>query len=114
MRILLINVDSAWNMAIRWKLKFYIYHHPDMDLGQTLRRIEWCRAHKSLPYLMRDRACWDCEQADFITDLAAYCNQPQFFKKLTFSQFLEKRHKNPDRISTSRSIWCKAEEAASK
>ena len=39
-----------------WKLKFYIYYHPDMDLPQLFDRVEWCRAHECKPYIMRDAA----------------------------------------------------------
>lgn len=85
-----------------WKLKFYIYYHPDMDLGQLFDRVEWCRAHECLPYVMRDAACWDCSLTEFLTDYAAYCNQPAMFKKLNFEEFLEKRHpKNPERRARS-------------
>ena len=84
-----------------WKLKFYIYFHPSMDTQQLFDRVEWCRRNECLPYVMRDVACWECEAKDFLTDYAAYCNQPGMFKKLTFEQFLLKRHKNADRIASS-------------
>ena len=74
-----------------WKLKFYIYYHPDMDLGQLFERVEWCRAHECLPYIMRDAACWDCDLRYFLIDYTGYCNQPAFFKKLTFGEWLIKR-----------------------
>ena len=74
-----------------WKLKFYIYYHPDMDLAQLFDRVEWCRAHECLPYVMRDAACWDSELREFLIDYAAYCNQPSFFKKMDFFGFLEVR-----------------------
>lgn len=74
-----------------WKLKFYIYYHPDMDLPQLFERVEWCRAHECLPYVMRDAACWGHNGEKFFIDYAAYCNQPSFFKNMTFSQFLTKR-----------------------
>ena len=76
-----------------WRLKFYIYYHPDMDLGQLFDRVEWCRAHECLPYIMRDQACWDAPRQikNFLIDYTAYCNQPSVFKNLTFSQFLDKR-----------------------
>ena len=74
-----------------WKLKFYIYHHPDIELSQTVGRVEWCRRHECLPYVMRDLACWESEQREILIDYAAYCNQPSMFKNLTFEQFLEKR-----------------------
>lgn len=74
-----------------WKLKFYIYFHPSMDLGQLFDRVDWCRAHECLPYVMRDAACWNSELKYFMIDYAAYCNQPSFFKNTTFDQWLEKR-----------------------
>lgn len=84
-----------------WKLKFYIYYHPSMDLKQLFDRVEWCRKNECLPYVMRDRACWDCDKKNFLIDYAAYCNQPAFFKNLTFEQFLEKRTKNEKRKTES-------------
>ena len=74
-----------------WRLKFYIYVHPDMGLGEIFRRVEWCRAHECLPYIMRDQACWESPLRGFYVDYAAYCNQAAFFKSMTFKQFLEKR-----------------------
>jgi hypothetical protein len=79
-----------------WKLKFYIYFHPSMDLRQLFERVEWCRKNECLPYVMRDIACWDCDLKEFMIDYAAYCNQPSMFKKLTFEQFLEKREQSRD------------------
>ena len=97
-----------------WKLKFYIYHHPDMDLMSTIARVEWCRRHKCLPYIMRDQACWESEQRDFLIDYSAYCNQAALFKKLTFEQFLEKRYPSPKsqaRKTRSLMIYNDAKEA---
>lgn len=74
-----------------WKIKFYIYYHPDMDLGQLVDRVEWCRAHECLPYMMRDASCWGHKGEKFFIDYAAYCNQPSFFKNINFFQFLDKR-----------------------
>ena len=88
-----------------WKLKFYIYIHPDMSTELLIRRAEWCRANKCLPYVMRDAACWEDEKKDFYTDYAAYCNQPSFFKKLTFEEFLRKRHTNTERVNSSLSVY---------
>lgn len=79
-----------------WKLKFYIYYHPSMALRQLIERVEWCRMRECLPYVMRDIACWDCADKDFLTDYAAYCNQAGMFKKMSFEQFLSKRHPKND------------------
>lgn len=90
-----------------WAIKFYIYYHPDSDLRQLYERVEWCRKNQCLPYVMRDRACWECEKPkrDFLIDYAAYCNQAAMFKKLSFEQFMEKRTKNKHRQHTSIEIY---------
>ena len=88
-----------------WKLKFYIYYHPSMELKQLFDRVEWCRKNECLPYVMRDIACWDCKNKEFLIDYASYCNQPAMFKKLTFEQFLMKRHNNQNRIQSSIEIY---------
>ena len=84
------------------KVKFYIYIDPDMEISQLISRVEWCRKHECLPYVMRDIACWNAEEEmkNFLIDYAAYCNQPSMFKKLTFEQFMKKRHRNMERIET--------------
>ena len=88
-----------------WKLKFYIYYHPSMSLKQLFDRVEWCRTHECLPYVMRDIACWECDIKEFLIDYAAYCNQPAFFKNMTFEQFMEKRTKNEQRRLNSVKIY---------
>ena len=88
-----------------WRLKFYIYYHPSMELSQLFDRVEWCRERECLPYIMRDRACWECDKRDFLIDYAAYCNQAGMFKKLTFEQFMEKRTKNEARRQNTLKIY---------
>ena len=90
-----------------WKLKFYIYYHPDMNVSELIGRVEWCRKNECLPYVMRDIACWDAEEnvKNFLIDYAAYCNQPSMFKKLTFDEFLRKRHTNPERVRSSMEFY---------
>lgn len=88
-----------------WRLKFYIYYHPSMSMRQLYERVEWCRKNECLPYIMRDRDCWECEHRYFLIDYTAYCNQPGFFKKLTFEQFMEKRTKNEERRKQSIKIY---------
>ncbi|WWU65202.1 hypothetical protein QJR26_02145 [Clostridium baratii] len=90
-----------------WKLKFYIYQNKDMDIGLLIKRVEWCRRNKCLPYFMRDINCWDSEERNFYIDYAAYCNQPSFFKSMDFETFLNKRHKKQDRINESLRIYKK-------
>ena len=88
-----------------WQLKFFVYVHPSMDISETSKRVEWLRDHKCLPYIMRDISCWSDTRSNFYTDLAAYCNQPAFFKKKTFNEFLLQRHSKGDRAYCSNEIW---------
>ncbi|MBR9705134.1 hypothetical protein GOV12_07010 [Candidatus Pacearchaeota archaeon] len=82
-----------------WKLKFYIYCHPDQDIfNDLLYRINWCKKNKVLPYLMRDISCWNSKNCKFYVDLAGWCNQAGLFKKMDFGKFLLKRHLNEDSI----------------
>lgn len=88
-----------------YQLKFFVYIHPEMPLAETVKRIVWLKENQCLPYIMRDISCWQSENSDFFVDLAAYCNQVNFFKKMEFSVFLEKRHKNKERIEKSKRLW---------
>lgn len=88
-----------------WKVKFYIYCNADMDLHGMITRTEWCREHEVLPYIMRDINCYSSEYKYFFTDWASYCNQPGFFKKMGFLDFLSIRHKNKGRIEYSSRMY---------
>lgn len=89
-----------------WKIKFYIYCHPNMDIKyDVLLRIKWCRDNKVLPYLMRDISCWESKNRNFYIDLCAYCNQPNLFKKISFRQFMDKRTNNIKRRKISNKIF---------
>lgn len=93
-----------------WVIKFYIYYHPNMSIKDLIMRVEWCRANYCLPYIMRDKECWnvDIHLKNFLIDYSAYCNQPAFFKNMSFDEFIYfERHANktPDNervISTIR------------
>ncbi len=80
-----------------WKIKFFIYCNADMPLKDVIYRINWCKENKCLPYFMRDINCWDSANKHLYIDLAAWCNQPAFFKKTTFREFMIKRTNNKER-----------------
>lgn len=88
-----------------YQLKFFVYIQPKMPLYETVKRIVWLKENQCLPYIMRDITCWQSENSDFFVDLAAYCNQVNLFKKMEFAVFLEKRHKNKERIEKSKGLW---------
>lgn len=91
-----------------WNIRFFVYCHPDMPISDVLYRMRWCRDHETLPYIMRDNACWDSKHKNFYVDIASYCNQPQFFKGKSFEEFLTKRYSykpNHPRVEESLSVW---------
>lgn len=88
-----------------WRLKFFVYIHPNMELQETILRIKYLKERKCLPYIMRDISCWYSQYHGFYVDLAAWCNQVHIFKTMNFEEFLNKRHKNINRIETSLKLW---------
>jgi len=96
---------SLLNWRKPYQFKFFIYINPNMPLSDTIKRIELIRNEKILPYIMRDISCWDSKYSNFFIDIAAWCNQPNLFKKLDFKLFLEKRYKNKNRILESNKLY---------
>ena len=90
-KILDIKLPILQEWATDWKLKFYVYVHPDMKIEEIMNRIYYLKDRKCLPYVMRDKSCWDSEKNPFYCDLAAWCNQPAFFKKNNFMDYVYKR-----------------------
>ena len=88
-----------------WGLKFFVYVHPNMKIEETVHRIEFLKERKCLPYIMRDISCWNSENNDFYVDIAAWGNQPNLIKKMSFREFLRKRHKNKDRIEKCAKLY---------
>lgn len=91
-----------------WKIKFYLYYNSEKDSAKNIiDRVEFCKNNKILPYVMRDKnySVATEENKNFIIDYSAYCNQPNFFKKISFEDFLYKRTKNEKRISKTLEIF---------
>ncbi len=75
-----------------WKIKFFIYCRPKMDIvSDVYARILWCKENKVLPYFMRDLTCWQSENFRTYNDFSAWCNQPGIFKHHTYKEFCMKR-----------------------
>ena len=88
-----------------WKIKFFIYTDAKMSLESIIKRIEWCKSNKCLPYVMRNINCWSSVNNHFYIDLAAWGNQPGIFKNMNFKTFINKRHKNKLRIKKSTNLY---------
>lgn len=82
----------------QWRIKFFLYCHPDMDIKTDIyRRILWCKENKVLPYFMRDLSCWGSSEERTYNDFSAWCNQPRIFTSHTYEQFCQKRRPQPNR-----------------
>lgn len=93
------NLKEIWKpLTKNWRTKFYILVGFDSTLQQDLERVYFLRKHKCLPYIMRHSNCYSSPYKPFYTDLAAWCNQPGFFKKMSFKEFLKKRHSTKERL----------------
>ena len=90
-----------------WRTKWYLYYNPKDPIEGLLSRIYWCKNHKALPYVMRDRSVdgMDKDIRNFITDVTAWANQPSMFKKMDFDEFIYHRSNNFDRIDKDLEIW---------
>jgi hypothetical protein len=89
-----------------WGIKFFIYCDSTQKISDLIYRLDWCRDNNVLPYLMRNINCWSSPFVDFYTDLAAYCNQPSIWKKMTPEEYITKRQPNNlDRQKTFNALW---------
>lgn len=79
--------------------KFYVlvgFKSTDLrDIVGMFERIRLLKRYRCLPYIMRYHSPTDepwkhSEFRDLYIAIARYCNQPQFFKKLTFREFCVK------------------------
>lgn len=87
-----------------WRIKFFVYVHPSMPMESIMGRLGWLKEQQCLPYLMRDIACWSSAYRSAYIDLAAWCNQPGFFKRMTFGEFLDKRVSPERKLKTMEAL----------
>lgn len=76
----------------KWDLDFW-----KNDLWDLWRRIELLMKNNALPYIMRFNRYEESPYRGTYINLAAWCNQPNAFKKKSYREFVEyqqNRHKN--------------------
>jgi hypothetical protein len=79
----------------------------EKDIRDTFERIGIIMKYGCLPYIMRYESYKQSRWGTFYTQIARWCNQPQFFKKKSFRQFCEANqdyHKNTETICTAYQI----------
>jgi hypothetical protein len=60
-----------------------------LDIINTFERIKILMKYGCLPYIMRYEKYKNCEFQSLYTQLARWCNQPQFFKKSPSDNFVK-------------------------
>lgn len=66
----------------------------EQDIIDTFERIEVLKQLNCKPYIMRYEKYKDSPFYGIYVALASWCNQPQFFKKMTFKEFCIKKGMN--------------------
>jgi hypothetical protein len=94
-------------------IKFYVLvafeSTDDVDIENAFKRIALLMRYRCLPYLMRyqnknDTPWTRSRYREIYITLARWCNQPGFFKKLSFREYCEanqERIKTPGRLCTA-------------
>lgn len=67
------------------------YEHGVDAIKSILQRVDVLSRFDFVPYLMRFADCYEDEFGPVFAHLAAWTNQPAFYKKLSAVEFLEKR-----------------------
>lgn len=73
-----------------WQVKMFILVGFDSTLKEDIFRINWCKTNKIFPYIMRYQTCYIGKDKTLYSNLAAYCNQPHLFKKMSPEEFITK------------------------
>lgn len=71
------------------------------DIAGLFERISILMKYRCLPYVMRYETYKDSPWRGIYVNVARWCNQPQFFKKMSYREFCEanqRYHKNPDTL----------------
>ena len=61
------------------------------DIESVFERIAILISFRVIPYIMRFASVYDSPLCRLYSYIAAWCNQPSFFKKTSFGEFCEKR-----------------------
>lgn len=102
-RALIEKKLRLWKRYSAKTTKLYVlcaYESQDeIDIIRTFERIKILMKYGCLPYIMRYDDYKNSALQSIYTQIARWCNQPQFFKKKSFRQFCEANqdyHKNPN------------------
>lgn len=82
---------EVWKKYVTRETKLYVLvafdSQDERDIEGTFWRIKTLMEYGCLPYIMRFEEYKNCRFKTLYTQLARWCNQPSFFKKMSFRQF---------------------------
>ncbi len=77
------------------------------DIFYLFKRIEFLMSFGCLGYVMRHKDYKNHPLGNIYTQVARWCNQPQFYKKMSFKEFIDRNQTYQEEHSNSRNI-CKS------
>lgn len=100
-KLLIEKKLKLWRQYSKKTTKLYLlcgYFSQDIqDIIDTFERIKILMKYKCNPYIMRYEAYKNSEFKNIYIQLARWCNQPQFYKKMSYREFCianQNYHKN--------------------
>lgn len=104
-RDLIIEKVQLWRRYSAKICKMYVisgYNSQDEhDIADVFERIKILMTYGSLPYIMRYEAYKQSPYRELYVQIARWCNQPQFLKKMSFREFCEANQKYKKDQSTN-------------
>lgn len=83
---------SIWRQYNHRRTKFYILcgfeSQDEKEVEGVFQRIEILMRYGCIPYIMRHENYNNSPYKGMFTQLARWCNQPQFFKKMSFREYV--------------------------
>lgn len=99
---------KIWKKHVKKTTKLYVlcaYESQDLeDIEGVFERLLVLMEYSTIPYIMRYEKYKESEFKDLYIQIARWCNQPQFFKKMSFREFCEanqKYHKTKSTICSA-------------
>lgn len=104
----IINKVQLWKKYTNKQPKMYVIAGFDSqdaeDIKDVFERISILMKYGSLPYIMRYEEYKNSRFKGMYTQIARWCNQPQFYKKMSFREFCDRNqyyHPNPNTLCAS-------------
>ncbi|MBL4933213.1 hypothetical protein [Clostridium paridis] len=93
-RELIIDKIQMWKRYTNKQPKMYVLSgfesQDEFDIENVFERISILMRYGCLPYIMRHKNYKKSKYSGMYIQIARWCNQPQFYKKMSFREFCER------------------------